>query len=172
MKRFIIAAAALSLLGGAAAMAQPNGDRDRDGIPNKYDQYNNGRPNGDRDRDGIPNRYDQRNNTQRRNGDRDRDGIPNRYDAQPNRYNYSGHYYDRFRGPVYYYPRGYTYRSWTRGQALPRAYLASPYYVDNWSYYRLAPPPYGHRYVRVGNDILLTAIATGLIANVISGVFY
>ncbi|MEO7152371.1 MAG: hypothetical protein ABIX46_11775 [Burkholderiaceae bacterium] len=37
-------------------------DRDRDGIPNRYDRYDNraGRHGayGDRDRDGIPNRYD------------------------------------------------------------------------------------------------------------------
>ena len=31
------------------------GDRDRDGIPNRYDRYDNRRDWGDRDRDGIPN---------------------------------------------------------------------------------------------------------------------
>jgi len=31
--------------------------------------------------------------------------------------------------------------------------------------YHLAPPPRNHRYVRVGNDILLLAIGTGLIVN-------
>jgi hypothetical protein len=30
---------------------------------------------GDRDRDGVPNRYDR---------DRDNDGVPNRYDRRPN----------------------------------------------------------------------------------------
>lgn len=41
------------------------GDRDRDGIPNIYDRYDNRRHNhhnrgayGDADRDGVPNRYD------------------------------------------------------------------------------------------------------------------
>ncbi len=33
---------------------------------------------GDRDRDGIPNRYDR---------DRDGDGVPNRYDRRPGDYN-------------------------------------------------------------------------------------
>jgi hypothetical protein len=42
------------------------GDRDRDGIPNRYDR--------DRDNDHIPNRYDR---------DRDGDGVPNRYDDRP-----------------------------------------------------------------------------------------
>jgi hypothetical protein len=53
----------------------PNGDRDHDGIPNKYDRHDNrsyGR--GDRDHDGVPNRYDR---------DRDGDGVPNRYDRRP-----------------------------------------------------------------------------------------
>jgi len=39
------------------------GDRDRDGIADRYDR--------DRDGDGIPNRFE---------GDRDRDGVPNRVD--------------------------------------------------------------------------------------------
>lgn len=42
------------------------GDRDHDGIPNRYDH--------DRDNDGVPNRYDH---------DRDNDGVPNRQDRHP-----------------------------------------------------------------------------------------
>lgn len=44
-------------------------DRDRDGIPDRYERH--GR---DRDHDGVPNRYDH---------DRDGDGIPNRADRRP-----------------------------------------------------------------------------------------
>ena len=36
----------------------------------------------DRDRDGVPNRYDRYDNRYAR--DRDRDGVPNRWDAAPN----------------------------------------------------------------------------------------
>ena len=62
-------------------------DRDGDGIPNRYDRYDNRRgPYGDRDGDGIPNRYDTYDN--RRDvprggafGDRDRDGVPNLFDS-------------------------------------------------------------------------------------------
>lgn len=52
------------------------GDRDRDGIPNAYDNYNNNRRRGggDQDRDGVPNRYDT---------DRDGDGRPNQWDRSP-----------------------------------------------------------------------------------------
>ncbi len=59
------------------------GDRDHDGVPNRYDRVDNRRW-GDRDHDGIPNRYDRYDN---RFGDRDHDGIPNRYDRYDNRYN-------------------------------------------------------------------------------------
>lgn len=53
------------------------GDRDRDGIPNAFDQHNNNRHRGgmgDQDHDGIPNRYDQ---------DRDGDGRSNQWDRSP-----------------------------------------------------------------------------------------
>lgn len=52
------------------------GDRDRDGIPNAYDNHNNNRRRGggDQDHDGIPNRYDT---------DRDGDGRPNQWDRAP-----------------------------------------------------------------------------------------
>ena len=48
------------------------GDRDRDGIPNRYDRVYN--PRWDRDGDGIPNRYDHRDNRGHdRPNDRDND---------------------------------------------------------------------------------------------------
>ena len=51
----------------------PYGDRDRDGIANRYDN--------DRDGDGIANRYDNRNrNRLGPNADLDRDGVANRND--------------------------------------------------------------------------------------------
>jgi hypothetical protein len=43
-------------------------------------RYHSGQGYGDRDRDGVPNRYDR---------DRDGDGVPNRYDSRPrNPYRY------------------------------------------------------------------------------------
>jgi hypothetical protein len=61
------------------------GDRDRDGIPNRYDATNNRAGPADRDRDGIPNRKDQRDNRAAGPGDSDRDGVPNRVDPVDNR---------------------------------------------------------------------------------------
>jgi hypothetical protein len=61
-------------------------DRDGDGIPNRYDRYDNRQSEwGDRDRDGVPNKYDRYDNRQSAWGDRDRDGVPNVFDAWDNR---------------------------------------------------------------------------------------
>ena len=51
-------------------------DRDRDGIPDRYERYYHQpeTPRNDRDGDGIANRYDR---------DRDGDGVRNRYDRRP-----------------------------------------------------------------------------------------
>ena len=59
-------------------------DRDRDGIPNRFDRVYN--PRWDRDGDGVPNRYDRN-----LRGDRDRDGIPNRYDRHDGQRNDRDH---------------------------------------------------------------------------------
>ena len=59
------------------------GDRDHDGIPNRYDRVYN--PRWDRDGDGVPNRYDHRDN---RRHDRDGDGIPNSRDHHNGRNGY------------------------------------------------------------------------------------
>lgn len=65
------------LAGNTWARRGPYGDRDGDGIPNRYDTARNDRSNpyGDIDGDGILNRDDH---------DRDGDGVPNRYDNYPN----------------------------------------------------------------------------------------
>lgn len=43
-------------------------------------------------------------------------------------------------------------------------------WVDNWrGYPGLYAPPYGYRWVRVGNQFLLTAVATGIITAVVAG---
>jgi hypothetical protein len=64
-------------------------DKDGDGIPNRYDRYDNRYAWGDRDRDGVPNAWDRYDNRRAYYHDRDRDGAPNwrdRYDNNPYRY--------------------------------------------------------------------------------------
>ena len=38
--------------------------------------------------------------------------------------------------------------------------------------YRLYAPPYGYHWVRVGNDVLLTALATGVVLDVLYNIWY
>ncbi len=61
------------------------------------------------------------------------------------------------------------HRRWARGQYMPSQYRGSRYVVNDYQRYRLAPPPRGYHYVRDGNDVVLAAVATGLIAMVIAG---
>lgn len=76
----------------------------------------------------------------------------------------------RYNAGVYHRPPGYVYRQWNAGYTLPPAYRHSRYVVDYRRYGLRAPPP-GYQYTRVDNDVVLTAIATGLIASVIVGLF-
>lgn len=80
----------------------------------------------------------------------------------------SGYWYAPGYGYHQVEPRYYGYR-WQRGGYLPSAYRN--YYVSDPYYYGLPPAPRGYRYVHAGNDIVLIAIASGLIASVLSGVF-
>lgn len=70
----------------------------------------------------------------------------------------------------YHHPRGYRKgHHWGAGERLPKAYLANRYYVD-YRQYNLQPPPAGHQWVRVDNDFVLTAIATGVVVDVLQDV--
>ena len=59
------------------------------------------------------------------------------------------------------------YRRWARGQYIPRDYMASRYYINDYRSYRLAPPPRGYAWVRpYQNDdtYYMVQLTTGLIA--------
>lgn len=77
----------------------------------------------------------------------------------------------RFSATRYTPPRGYQARSWAYGQRLPSQYRARTYVVSDYGRYGLRAPPRGYEYVRTGNDVVLTAVATGLITAVIAGLF-
>lgn len=78
-----------------------------------------------------------------------------------------------FRGgrPGYWYAPGYGYHSYARGYAWRRgAYVPGPYrrfYVTDYYYYGLRPPPPGYRWVYADGNFVLMALASGLIADVI-----
>jgi Ni/Co efflux regulator RcnB len=54
-----------------------------------------------------------------------------------------------------------------RGQRLDQEYRANRYVVNDWRARHLSAPPRGHHWVRAGNDYVLAAIATGVIAQVL-----
>ena len=77
----------------------------------------------------------------------------------------------RYNAGRYYAPRGYQTRQWSYGQRMPSYYRSNQYVVSNYGQYGLRAPPHGYHYVRSGNDVVLAAIAGGLITAVIAGLF-
>jgi len=99
-------------------------------------------------------------------------GGSNHYRHTPRRH--PAHYYapQRYRAPVrYVYPTGHYISGWHVGTYLPRHYYAPSYYVD-YRHYGLMPPPRGHYWVRIDSDVVLVAIATGLVTRVLYDLFY
>lgn len=77
----------------------------------------------------------------------------------------------RYAAPRYVPPRGYAVRTWTYGERMPAYYRTNAYVVHDYHRYGLRAPPHGYHYVRSGNDVVLAAIAGGLITAVIAGLF-
>ncbi|MEO8142298.1 MAG: RcnB family protein, partial [Sphingomicrobium sp.] len=63
------------------------------------------------------------------------------------------------------------YRQWSRGQRFDRRYANNYQVIGNYGYYRLNAPPRGYHYVRSGDDIILVAIASGIIGAVFASIF-
>lgn len=88
------------------------------------------------------------------------------YEARPDRsYNYD-------RGRRDYRAREYSrddrsFRDFRRGERLPPEYRHRQYVVSDWRAHRLRPPPRGYQWVQRGNDYVLVAIATGIIAQLL-----
>jgi Ni/Co efflux regulator RcnB len=77
--------------------------------------------------------------------------------------------YDRGR---YSPPRAYAPRYWRRGDRLPHGYMSRPYVVRDYRDLRLYAPPRGYHWVRVNNDVVLAAIVTGVVLDVLYNRFY
>ncbi|KAF0806886.1 hypothetical protein A6D6_01250 [Alcanivorax xiamenensis] len=56
-----------------------------------------------------------------------------------------------------------------KGKPLPKRYQEPRYVVKEYGRYGLPAPKPGHHWVKVDNDFLLTAIATGVIVSIIAG---
>ena len=83
--------------------------------------------------------------------------------AMGNRGNDRDH--DRDRNDGYYY--GARGPEWHRGGHLPAHYRSNQYVVNDWHGHHLSAPPRGYHWVQVGNDYVLAAIATGVIAQLL-----
>lgn len=162
MKKILTAAIALSVLASAgAASAQSYQGRDG-GYHAPRDERRDERRDDRRD-----DRGDRRDERRDDRYDR-RDGRYGRYERSENRYERRAE--RRYNAGRYYAPRGYQARQWRRGEHLPPQYRGQAYRVD-YRRYRLPPPPRGYQYTRVNEDVVLTAIATGLIASVVFNMF-
>ncbi len=97
-----------------------------------------------------------------------------RYRAEHFRYD-RGRYLarERFSIGIYFVPRGYAPRYWQRGQWLPTTYYGERRYhlVDYWRF-DLYDPPFGARWVRVGDDALLIDYGSGEILDVVYELFW
>lgn len=91
-----------------------------------------------------------------------------RHDDRRDHGRYNNHRHDHGR---YYHVQAPHHR-WRNGDRLPVIYHSSRYYVRDYRSYRLRTPPRGHRWVRVNNDVLLTAIATGVVIHVVHDLFH
>jgi Ni/Co efflux regulator RcnB len=151
MKTKLIASAliALSMAASGSAFAQRNDHgNDRDGRNDTSYQRSNDRNDSDRhdnDRYGSDRHDNDRYDNARRDNDR-RDARQYRRDD------------NRGGGPRH---------DLRRGQRLNQEYRGNRYVVSDWRARHLSAPPRGHQWVQAGNDYVLAAIATGIIAQVL-----
>ena len=162
MKKLLTSALALAIVASAgAANAQPGSQRN----DNRYEQRDDRRDDRTDRRDDRADRRDDRRDDRAERRDDRRDDRADRRDDR-----YERRAERRYRAARYQAPRGYTAQQWRRGERLPASYRSRAYVVDHRRY-ALAPPPRGYHYVRVGDDVALTAITTGIISSVILQLF-
>jgi Ni/Co efflux regulator RcnB len=155
-------------------------DRRHDNNRRDHDRRDNDRRDHDR-RDWDRNRHDNRNDHR---DDWSRNRYQHGWDRPRSDWNRHPNYWDnrrhdrrdyaryRYNYGYYHAPRGYYYRTWHRGDRLPRSWYGNSYVVYDWRPYRLYAPPYGYHWVRVGDDVVLTAIATGIVLDVLYDIWY
>jgi len=71
-------------------------------------------------------------------------------------------------GPyAYRHPERFAPHFWRRGEFLPVGDFGRGAWIADYRFYGLRPPPPGCAWVAVGDDFVLTAIATGLVVDVV-----
>lgn len=107
-----------------------------------------------------------------RHGDRDRDGRYERWERREDRRD--DRRWDRRERERYNDYRRHQrhdareYRRWARGQAIPYNYRNS-WYIRDYNRYGYRTPPRGYGYYRTDTgDVVLAALATGVIVSLLS----
>jgi len=77
-----------------------------------------------------------------------------------------------FNAGRYERPHGWHSHHWRRGERLPYAYREEAYVIPNAPVYHLRPPPRGYYWVRVDNNAVLAAVATGVVLDVAVNLFH
>ena len=164
MRKLLYAALALATVAAPlAASAQP-GERHDDRAERRDDRRDLQQDRRRAERDGVVTRGEQR--------ELNRDRRDLRYDrGRAESWRDRAEWRD-FRGMRrgYWYAPGYGYRpvsryGWRRGAYVPAPYRS--YYVQDWGYYGLRPPPPGYRWIYADGNFVLMAVASGLIADVL-----
>jgi Ni/Co efflux regulator RcnB len=109
----------------------------------------------------------------------DHPGADHEHDAHDKSHGNSGHeghdngqHHGRYKVGDYRHPKGYQHRAWHKGERLPSTYRTKVYVVEDYPRYELRSPPRGYYWVRVDNDVVLAAIATGVVLEVVSDIFF
>lgn len=165
MKKIITASLAALLAAGSMATASAADAQSR------YDRGDRQENRQDRRDDRDDRRDDRRDNREdRREWREDRRDDRQDYRQQARAYERWQRAERRYSAGRYYAPRGYQVRTWSYGQRLP-AHYSRGYVINDYNRYGLRAPPRGYHYVRSGNDVVLAAVAGGLITAVIAGLF-
>lgn len=77
-----------------------------------------------------------------------------------------------FNSGRYARPHGWHSHHWRRGERLPPAYRSQGYVIPDAAVYHLRPPPRGYYWVRVDNNAVLAAVATGVVLDVAVNLFH
>lgn len=160
MNKTAILVAALATCMSSAAFAQSNDYRGERSVG--HDQGQSAHQSSAYSRDG----HDRRDFREER-----RDFRADRRDYRDHRRDYREERRDYRRHDGYVRHDGYRSNGrhhYTRGGYVPHEYRGNRYVVSDWRRHRgLYAPHHGYHWVQAGNDYLLVAVATGLIANVL-----
>lgn len=156
----LLAAVAFSLLTSSLALADPPWDHAHDGDHRQW--HHDDRGDGDR--------RDWHHDGDHRDWHRE---DHDRGERREERWrDHEERHRERFDSGYYRRPPDYYRHEWRRGERLPIDFRAPAYLIPNVVVYHLTPPPPGYYWVRVDNNAVLAAVATGVVVDVAYNLFH